>query len=431
VRLLPVVPALLLLVAAGLALVARLGNTVLRIVAAASCALGGLAIVFQWRAGRVGGSGTFDGDPLSLFLGGVVLVAIGFAVLLRRESATATGRLLATGALSIVAVSTRELLFALPAIVLGLVAARDERLDSRRLIAPAIVGASLLAALALLYRACGATDLAGIAAAESSGQVGLDLLVMSLYAAWFFENRRSVRLSKASLVTRTASSFLQLVAVVSVLLRLTAWLPEAAPGGFVGTIAVASLAIGALGMLGATRVTTFATALFVARAGVVLVALLGGVHGRAGLLVELAVTGVALLLVAFAVDGLFAVDEISQRLPLPSRLALLTGALAAAAFPPLPGFVATFPLVSALLSANRIVPVAVLCGCLFLIGLGSMRLAARAFGPGELVESPPSKQKREAGALVAVAAALAAIGWLGIAPGGFWEIAARAALGVF
>ncbi|MGH9389437.1 MAG: hypothetical protein ACRD1Z_07460, partial [Vicinamibacteria bacterium] len=200
--------------------------------------------------------------------------------------------------------------------------------------------------------------------------------------------------------------------------------PESAPLGTIEALAFGALALGAFGALGAMRITTFLTALALARAGLVLVALLGGVQGGAPLLLELAASGVSLLLLAAALERTDTVDDVSNLGSVPRRLVLALGALSACSFPPSPGFVAAFPLSSALVDQGHSLSLLVATALLFLLALGSMRVVARAF------ESGKTRRVETAVGLSALGLAIAATLAFSIAPTGLVEIARAAALGI-
>jgi hypothetical protein len=176
-----------------------------------------------------------------------------------------------------------------------------------------------------------------------------------------------------------AASFTLLVAVSSVNLQLGSPLAGSAPEGAVTALAFGALGLGALGVLGSTRITTFLTALALARGGLLLLALLGGAQARAPFLLTLAATGVSLLLAAAALEKVAALDEIGNLSSIPRRLTLALGVLSAAALPPFAGFVALFPLASALSRRGYAISLVASAILLFLLGLGSMRVVARAW----------------------------------------------------
>jgi formate hydrogenlyase subunit 3/multisubunit Na+/H+ antiporter MnhD subunit len=139
----------------------------------------------------------------------------------------------------------------------------------------------------------------------------------------------------------------------------------------------------------------------------------------------LAASGTSLLLLAAALAKVEALDEISGLGSVSRRLVLTLGALSACSFPPFPGFVALFPLSSALADRGYSSSLLVSAALLFLLGLGAMRLVSRAWS-GE-------REREDAGAigLAAVALALAAILAFSIAPATLVGIAGEAALAVF
>jgi hypothetical protein len=202
-------------------------------------------------------------------------------------------------------------------------------------------------------------------------------------------------------------------------------MPESAALGTIHALAMGALALGALGALGATRITTFLTALALARAGLVLFALLGGVQGRAPSLMALAASGVSLLLLAAALDGTDTIDGVSNLGSVSRRLVLVLGALSACSFPPFPGFVAVLPLASSVLDQGYVFSLLIAVALHFLLAIGSMRVVARAWDSG-------GARRVETGVgLAALGLAIAATFVFSIAPARFVELARAAALSIF
>ena len=358
-----------------------------------------LLTALLWNAG-------LGADLFSLFLGACVLGALTFAALTPEQDIESLCRLHLGASLSIVAVSTRELSWSVPAILLFGILVRQTKGRLVLFLVPSVVA------------------VAGLAVAAASDEIGLLLVAAGLSALWLVVSREVLRSSTSGLVTRMAVSFILLVAVSSVDLRIAAWFPEAAPLGTIEALAFGALSLGAFGALGAMRITTFLTALALARAGLVLVALLGGVHAGGPLLLELAASGVSLLLLAAALERTDTIDEISNLRSVPRRLVLALGALSACSFPPFPGFVAAFPLSSALVDQGYSFSLLVAVALLFLLALGSMRVVARAWESGRTrkVESPVG--------LAALGLAIAASLAFSIAPARLVEIARAAALAI-
>ncbi|MGH9320501.1 MAG: hypothetical protein ACRD3V_11540 [Vicinamibacteria bacterium] len=398
--------------------------------AAAASFLSLVAIFLLWGAGRVDRSGTFDFDPMSLFLCALVAGALLFASLAARGPAEPIGLLLLRGSLSIAAVSTRDLLWSVTAILLFTAVGRERREKTSSLIVSALIGALALAAVAYL---CRGTDLAVIAASDgartAAGKIALGLLAVGLATIWLVESRNLLRSSASGLTTRVAASFALQVAVASVLLRITAWLPDAAPAAAIQAMALAALGAGALGALSSTRITTFVTALALARFGFAVLALLGGVHGRAPFLLELAAGGIALLLVALAFENLKSLDEVARIESTPRRLCLLFGAFTASSFPPFPGYFAAFPLVSAVLTHGHSTVMIAAGIFTFVLSLGSMRLVSRAWQPRSSTSS--TENRSDGRARLGLAFALAATWALTLAPSFVVELATIAALEMF
>jgi hypothetical protein len=345
-------------------------------------------------------------DLFSLFLGACVLGALTFAAVSPEQDIESLGLLHLGASLSIVAVSTRELSWSVPAILLFGILVRKTRERLVLFLVPSVVA------------------VAGLAVAAASDEIGLLLVAAGLSAVWLVVSREVLRSSTSGLVTRMGVSFTLLVAVSSVHLRIAAWFPEAAPLGTIEALAFGALSLGAFGALGAMRITTFLTAVALARAGLVLLALLGGVHAGGPLLLELAASGVSLLLLAAALERTDTIDEISNLRSVPRRLVLALGALSACSFPPFPGFVAAFPLSSALVDQGYSFSLLVAVALLFLLALGSMRVVARAW------ESGRTRKVESTVGLAALGLAIAASLAFSIAPARLVEIARAAALSI-
>jgi formate hydrogenlyase subunit 3/multisubunit Na+/H+ antiporter MnhD subunit len=204
----------------------------------------------------------------------------------------------------------------------------------------------------------------------------------------------------------------------------------------VRVLALSALGLGAFGMLGATRVSTFLTALVLSRGGIVFFALLGGVHGRMPLLLELATTASSLFLLAWVFESSAAPGEKSRSLSLDdlhpgssaaARLALLVGAFSACSLPPFPGFVARFPLALAVASEGETPSLVAASLLVFLVGLGAMRVVSRAFAGASPESRAPSRRE----ALLGLGLAALAMWFLGIYPKTVIELASRAVAEMF
>ncbi len=348
-------------------------------------------------------------EVFGLFLGALVMAALAFAAVSPDQDLETLCRLHLGASLSIVAVSTRGLSWSVPAILLFGMLVRKRRERLFQVLAPALAA---LAGVALVARTDG-------------GGVGLLLLLVALPLFWLVVSREVLRSSTSGLVTRIAVSFILLAAVSSVLHRIAAGFPESAPVQAIQAVALGALALGSLGVLASTRVTTLLTALALARTGVVVFALLGGMHGIASSLLALAVSGAALLLVASALERVSTLEEVSNLASVPRRLVLTLGVLSASSFPPLPGFVTAFPLSSAVLDQGYSSSLIVAGALLFLLTLGSMRVVARAW------QSEGARTLEGAAGLAPIGLAIAALFLFSIAPARLVEIARAAARGIY
>ncbi|HJS73522.1 MAG TPA: hypothetical protein VJ921_04495, partial [Vicinamibacteria bacterium] len=331
-------------------------------------------------------------DWYGLFFCASILVAILFAALGAETDLEALARLHLGASLGIAAAGSSDPAWVVPAVLLfgALVQPTWKRI-------PLFLVPGIAALLGLLPGAGGAPILLGLS------------------AMWLVAVREVLRSSKASLVTRMAISFTLLAAVCSVALRLPT-------GPLLHALALAGLGLGAVGVVGSTRVTTFLTSMALARAGLVLFAQLGGAPGRTPALLALAVTGVSLLLLAAALENTETVEEISTLRSVPRRLVLVLGALSLGSFPPFPGFFVLFPLSSAVLERGYVASLVAASGLLFLTALGALRLASRAF-PSE------GARTNEMGIGRAVLVlSLAAVLLFSIAPAPLVELARAAAL---
>jgi len=368
---------------------------------AALDALALLLTALLWNAGP-------GADLFSLFLGASVLGALTFAAVSPEQDIESLCRLHLGASLSVVAVSSGKLWWSVPAILLFGILVRRTR---ERLVLFLVPSFAALAGLAL------------VAGSDAEG-LGLILVVAGLSGVWLVVSREALRGSTSGLVTPMAASFTLLAAVSSVHLRIAAWFPESVPLGTIEALALGALALGALGALGATRITTFLTALALARGGLVLFAHLGGVQGRAPSLMALAASGVSLLLLAAALDKTDTLDHVSHLASVPRRLVLALGALSACSFPPFPGFVAVFPLSSALVEQGHAFSLLAVAALLFLLALGAMRVVSRAW------DSESTRKVETEVGLAALGLAIAATLAFSIAPTRLAEIARAAALGI-
>jgi hypothetical protein len=360
-----------------------------------------LSTVWLWNAG-------VGPDRFGLFLAASVLGALIVAALSPERQVEILGRLHLGASVAIAAASTSELSWSVAAVLLFGIVVRQ---GNDRLLLYLLPGFAALVGVALVL------------AFDSTG-LGSALLAAGLSTWWIVVSREVLRSSTSGLVTRMTTSFLLLVAVSSVLLRMAAWIPEATAFGVNHALAMSALALGALGALGATRITTFLTALSLARAGLVLFALLGGVQGRAPSLMALVASGASLLLLAAALDRTDTIDGVSNLGSISRRLVLVLGALSVCSLPPFPGFVALFPLSSAVLQQSYSLSLLVAAGLHFLLAIGSMRVVARAWDSGA------ARSVDTGVGLAAIGLAIAATFSLSIAPSRFVELARAAALAI-
>jgi hypothetical protein len=331
-------------------------------------------------------------DWYGLFFCASILAAILFAALSPEKDLDALARLHLGASLGIAAASFRELGWSVPAVLL-----------SAALVQPALKRLSLFLVPSLVA-------LLGILPGAPSA-----IVLVGLSVAWLLAVREVSRSSPGSLVSRTAASFALLAAVSSVALRLPAGTPLQA-------LALGGLGLGALGVVGSTRVTTYLTSMILARAGLVLFAQLGGVHGKAPALIAIAVTGASLLLLAASLDSLESLEDVSTLRSVPRRLVLVLGALSLGSFPPFPGFFVLFPLSSAVLERGYAPSLAAASVLLLLVLLGAMRLVSRA------LHSEGSRTNELGIGPAALGLSLAAILLLSMAPAPLVELARAAAL---
>jgi hypothetical protein len=362
--------------------------------AAALDAFAWISLAFLWRS-----------DPFSLYLGSCVLAAVAFAAMSPEAEGDSLFRLHLGASLTIVAVSTSDPRWSVPAILFCGILVRRGRERIVGYLVPSVVA------------------LGGLVLGDN--ELGLILLSSGLCLLWLVVSREVLRISPWGLVARTAASFLLLVGVSSALVRIAAWYPAEAPLGTMHALALGALTLGALGALAASRITTFLTALALARAGLVWLGLLGGASGRGPLLIELAASGVSLLLVASAVRGVDTLDDVATLASVQRRLVLTIGAFSACSLPPFPGFAALFPLASAVLAEGHASALLAAFALVFLAGLGCLRLVARAWDSGA---------PRTVDSTVGIAPVVLAIvsAWiLGAAPARMIEAARAAALALF
>jgi hypothetical protein len=331
-------------------------------------------------------------DWYGLFFCASILAAILFAALSPEKDLDALARLHLGASLGIAAASFRELEWSVPAVLL-----------SAALVQPALKRLSLFLVPSLVA-------LLGILPGAPSA-----IVLFGLSVAWLLAIREVSRSSPGSLVSRVAASFALLAAFGSVALRLPAETPLQA-------LALGGLGLGALGVVGSTRVTTFLTSMILARAGLILFAQLGGVQGKAPALIAIAVTGASLLLLAASLESLESLEDVSTLRSVPRRLVLVLGALSLGSFPPFPGFFVLFPLSSAVLERGYGASLAAASVLLLLVLLGAMRLVSRA------LHSEGSRTNELGIGPAALGLSLAAILLLSMAPAPLVELARAAAL---
>jgi formate hydrogenlyase subunit 3/multisubunit Na+/H+ antiporter MnhD subunit len=138
----------------------------------------------------------------------------------------------------------------------------------------------------------------------------------------------------------------------------------------------------------------------------------------------LAASGVSLLLAAAALDKTDTIDGVSKLGSVSRRLVLVLGVLSACSLPPFPGFVAVFPLASAVLDQSHSSSLGIAAAVHFLLTVGAMRVVARAW------DSTGARTVEDGVGLAALGLAIAATILLSIAPAGFVELARAAALAI-
>ncbi len=344
------------------------------------------AVVWLARAARWGSSGTFDGDPFSLFLTGLILVELAVAWVV--DASSSRSRRLGTAAALVLAISTRNVVW----IFVGFEAASPAYMGPRTL--SLVASATSISGL-LLLAVMGGTDLAFL---EPSPWAVMGLLLFScgLVLKWL-----------AASAEPRFETLAMGVALVAYWVHLVSWSPElpSVGLGLGAVLAWGGMTIGGLGAAFAGRTRPCLAWIGVAQIGL---AILGTMMGAASLphvLLHLAASTLAILLLASLVSG-----EKSRSVP-----AIWILALSLASLPPFAGFVTKFPLL-ATLSVEA--TVAALLST-FLVGIGCARLIAR------VTVSEEGKAWPAAVAALAVALALGPFANL------LYGLASRAATGLF
>lgn len=343
------------------------------------------AVAWLARAPRWGSSGTFDSDPFSLFLTGLILVELGIAWVV--DVPSSRSRRLATAAALVLAISSRNALW----IFLGFEAASLACLGPRRL--SLLASATSMCGL-LLLAVKGGTDLAFLEPSPWA-VVGLTLFSCGLVLKW--------------LAASTEPRFETLamgVALVAYWVRLVSWSPEFPSVGLsLGAIlAWGGMTIGGLGAAFAGRTRPCLAWIGVAQIGLAILGTMAGAPSLPHVLMHLGASTLTILLLAS-----FASGEKCRSVP-----AIWVLALSLASLPPFAGFVTKFPLLATLpVDAS----VAALLGT-FLVGIGCARLVARV----------TSEEGEEWPRMVA---ALAVVLLLGPFANMFYHLAASAATGLF
>ena len=352
------------------------------------------AVAWMARAPRWGSSGTFDGDPFSLFLTGLILVELAVAWVV--DATSSQSRRLATAAALVLAVSTRNVVW----IFLGFEAAALAYLEPRRRSLGALVAlvasATSLSGL-LLLAVTGGTDLAFLEPSPWA-VVGLTLFSCGLVLKWL----------GASASPRFETLAMG-VALVAYWVRLVSWTPELPSVGLgLGEVlAWGGMMIGGLGAALAGRTRLCLAWIGVAQVGLAILGTMAGAPSLPHVLVHLAASTLSILLLASLVSG-----EKSRAVP-----AIWILALSLASLPPFAGFVTKFPLLATLPVGAT---VAALLGT-FLVGIGCARLVAR-------VKREEGEEKK---AWPATVAALAVALSLGPFANLLYRLASRAATGLF
>lgn len=275
------------------------------------------------------------------------------------------------------------------------------------------------------YLAAAAAAVTGVLWLEREGGTGALLLLLAGLAGTFLvASREALRNSRFGFPTGMAFVLVLLVAASSLTLRIEAWFPQGFPLHAASTLGLLLLALGAAGTLTSTRIPTFLTGLALARGALAFLALPGGASGRAPALLLLAASGVSLLLLAAALNGLETLADVSKLRSVARRQVLTVGALTAGSFPPFPGFFALLPLSSAISDRGLTGPLVVGATLLFLLALGSMRLVFRAW------ETSGERTITGRIGIAAIALAMAAALGFSLLPSALVEWARAAALSV-
>lgn len=293
-------------------------------------------------------------------------------------------------------------------------------------------------ALALLGLSTGSLDLAAIGAAARpealATSAGAVLLVLALLLTVVVVTRSALASPENSIAGGAFASAGILLAVGASLTRVLAWLPDLAPR-LEAWLAVASglaLAYGAARLFFADRLRSLLVGLALAEGGLVGFALLGGVHGRTAVLLQLVTSTVAITFVALGLSRRGGTEALTvgelegAAAPASARALVAVGGLAALALPPFPGAVARLATASSLLGRGELgaflAELALSVGLVFgVVGLVAAGLAG---------SSAPRRRSFLVEALVylLVAGFVLAVGLL---PGPLYEAAQHAAAGLF
>lgn len=349
------------------------------------------ALTLLAQGERLKATGTFDGDPFSLYAVALILASL----LLSRGSGRAYGVSLAF----ILVVSTRNLL-----LVGGAMASVAVLFAGRR-----AYGALLLLAPLLFI---GQVDLARI---EDGADLPLAVFLVGLLVTWLAIHRSVVSRDAYVPGESLHVSFSGLVAVTASVLRIGAWLPDfqnveraLALGG------LSLFTLGALGVFFALDRRNLVRWSLVMEAGLLCLCSLGGVQARPFVLAGLVVAGAAVYLIASARD----------------RVGLAVGALALFSPPPFPGFALLLPVSSAVIAEGHTTALLLALPAHLVLGVGAIRYAWKRADvwDSELSESPVAiPTATPAGAVLAAAAVFLLGAWA--EP--LIELARLAASGVF
>ena len=406
-----------------------------------------------WSIGRFDHSGTFDGDPYSVFLSLLVVVLLAFALVLLTPEVTEKllfpshqAYLLFSTAIVLVMISTRDLLWVLVGLELLSVVTfgRNPTVSSHRssIVFSALGSAMFFVGLGVLALVGGSTDIARIAAATVSPSlpitIGVVLVVIGVVFKWIGLSNRLWNIEPSAPWTGGLLAITLLFGIASLFQRIVAWL-DPTSSSMLWMVVLLGLGLASLlyslAGLSQTNLVQVLIGLTVTQAGLFAVGLLGGVPVRSALVVHLSATGL-ILMTLIAVSRLEGVEELSTESlqglikPRPfEALLIAVSLLGAAGFPLTLGFSGKLLVMESLARQEVFLPFLLAIALIVVGAIPSSRIVLQVLSCGPIPSTSGVQKDRCAEVVIIFALALTL--WVGVLPETLLSWARRAAMGLF